>query len=414
MDVARTPPKRTGRKIAWVVGAVALVVVTILISRLKPAAPSVSLGSVIIDSVIQGDMVREVRGPGNLVPEHIRFIPAQASARVDRLVAQSGQRLDAGATLLEMSNPDVEIQAMQADQALNQARADLVALRTNLRSAQLTQEGVVATTNTQFIAATQDAMAADSLAKMNLIARFEATNKHALAEELTTRLRIEKERLALMRQTADSQVAVEASNINRLEAIAQFQHNRLNSLVVKAPEGGVLQDLTLQQGQWVTEGTTLAKIVQPGQLKAVLRIPESQAKDVQLGQKASIDTRNGLIPGHVSRKDPAAIGGTITVDIALDGPLPPGAVPDLSVDGTITIEKLNNVLHTGRPAYGAATGMVGLFKVVEDGRAAVRVQVLLGRNSVNAVEIVRGLEKGDRVILSDMQTYDNVDRVRLK
>jgi hypothetical protein len=262
--------------------------------------------------------------------------------------------------------------------------------------------------------ATQDAAAADSLVKRKLISPFDANLKKAGAEELTTRKRVAEEQLRLSMQTVDSQIAVQAEQVVRLRAIADFQQNVLKSLSVRAPEGGVLQELTLQPGQWVTAGTTLAKVVQPGKLKAVLRIPESQAKDVQIGQAADIDTRNGHIAGHVSRKDPSAQAGTETVDVALDGALPAGAVPDLSIDGTITIQKLRNVLFTGRPASGAGTGTVGLFKVVEGGSAAIRVQVVLGVSSVNTVEILRGLQVGDRVILSDMSQWDNVDRVRLK
>jgi HlyD family secretion protein len=239
-------------------------------------------------------------------------------------------------------------------------------------------------------------------------------NKKAAAEELTTRLGIERQRLALMNQAIDSQIAVQAAQVQQLKAIALNQQTRLQSLTVRAPEAGVLQDLTLQLGQWVPEGTTLAKVVQPGQLKAVLRIPESQAKDVQVGQIASIDTRNGVVAGHVSRKDPAAQAGTVTIDVALDAALPAGAVPDLSVDGTIQIERLKNVLFTGRPANGSESGTVTMFRVVDGGKAAERVQVVLGRNSVNTVEIIRGLNLGDRVILSDMSNWDSANRVRLK
>jgi hypothetical protein len=217
-----------------------------------------------------------------------------------------------------------------------------------------------------------------------------------------------------MEQAIDSQIAVQQGQVVQLRAIADNQQARLRSLSVRAPDAGVLQDLTLQLGQWVPEGTTLAKVVQPGNLKAVLRIPESQAKDVVLGQKASIDTRNGIVAGHVGRKDPSAQGGTVTVDVALDGALPNGAVPDLSVDGTIVIEKLNNVMYTGRPAFSAGSGSVSLFKVIDGGRAAVRVTVELGRSSVNVIEILRGLEVGDQIIVSDMSQYQNAPRVRIK
>ena len=414
MDVARAPRKKTGRNVAIGVGALALAGITVALSRLQPAAPTVEGATILRDSVRRGDVVREMRGPGNLVPERIRWITAQTSARVERLVAVSGQVVGANEVLLEMSSPDLQIATMQAEQQVRQSQIDLLNLRTNLQSQRLTQEGTVASTNTAYINATQEAASADSLLKQRLIAQFDANNKKALAEELTTRLRIERQRLALMNQAIDSQISVQAAQVVQLQAIARNQRERLGSLMVRSPEGGVLQDLTLQPGQWVPDGTTLAKVVQPGKLKAVLRIPESQAKDALIGQSATIDTRNGIIPGHVSRKDPSAQAGTVTIDVALDGPLPAGAVPDLSIDGTLQIEKLKHVLDTGRPASGAGTGTVGLFKVVEGGAAAVRVQVVLGRSSVTTVEIVRGLQPGDIVILSDMSQFDNVDRVRIK
>jgi len=243
---------------------------------------------------------------------------------------------------------------------------------------------------------------------------FEAANRKASAEEFTTRLRVEQERLALMRAAIDSQIAVQASRVTQLAAIAQNQQARLRSLQVRAPDGGVLQELTLQLGQWVPEGTALAKVVQPGRLKAVLRIPESQAKDVQLGQTASVDTRNGLVTGRVIRKDPSAQGGSVTIDVALEGPLPAGAVPDLSVDGTIVIDKLSNVLYAGRPALSVGSGNAALFKLEADGRTAVRVPVVLGRSSVNTIEIVNGLSQGDRIILSDLGSNANAERIRIK
>ncbi len=415
MDVARAPQKKTGRNALIGAGVLLVVVVTVALAKLKPAAPTVEAATLYTDSVRRGDMVRDVRGPGSLVPEHIIFISPRASARIDRLVAEAGQTLKAGDVMLEMSNPDVQIATLNAEQALAGAQATLVTLTTTLRTANLSQEGLVATTNTQYVQAKQDAMAADTLLAKKLISPFDYNNKKALAEELTSRLRIEKERLKLMQSTVDSQIDVQKQQVARLKDIAKFQEDVQASLVMRAPDSGVLQeDQTLQLGQWVTQGTTIAKVVQPGKLKAQLRIPETQAKDVQIGQKASIDTRNGIIAGHVSRKDPSSVAGTVLVDVALEGALPAGAVPDLSVDGTIVIEQLKNVLFTGRPASGAGTGPVGIFKVVEGGSAAVRVQVLLGRSSVNLVEIVRGLNVGDKVILSDMSQWDNVERVRLK
>jgi HlyD family secretion protein len=414
MDIVRAPQKKTGRKIAIGGGAAVLIVGTIFISRLGPASPTVQRAAILIDSVQQGNVIREVRGPGTLVPEQIRWITAQSSARVERKAAESGEKVAAGQVLLEMSNPDLQIQTMQAEQQVRQAQIELLNLRTSLRSSILTQEGVVATSRTTNVSASQEASAAESLSHRKLISAFEFANKKAAAEEAATRYRVEMERLQLQRNAIESQIAAQSGQVAQLQAIAARQQNRLAALSVKAPEGGVLQDLMLQLGQWVPEGTTLAKVVQPGKLKAVLRIPESQAKDVIIGQSATIDTRNGIVTGHVVRKDPSAIQGTVTIDVSLDGALPAGAVPDLSVDGTIQIERLDNVLHTGRPAFGASSGQVGLFKLVDGGSAAVRVPVQLGRTSVNSVEILRGLTVGDLVILSDMSQYGAVDRVRIK
>ena len=395
-------------------GVVAVTAITAWLLTLDPAAQTVERASLLIDSVRRGNVVREVRGPGTLVPEHIRFITAQASARVERLASESGKKVGAGDILLELSNPDLQIQTMQADQQVRQAQIELLNIRTNLRSQVLTQQGVVATIRAQLVGASQEAVAADSLGKRNLMSAFEVNTKKALADEFTTRLRLEQERLTLMQEAIESQISTQASQVEQLKAIATNQRNRLQSLQVRAPDAGVLQELTLQLGQWVPEGTTLAKVVQPGSLKAVLRIPESQAKDVSVGQKASIDTRNGFVAGHVSRKDPSALGGSVTVDVTLDGPLPSGAVPDLSVDGTIVIETLNDVRYTGRPAFSAGSGSVSLFRLGPGGKTAERVPVELGRSSVNVIEIVRGLEVGDKIIVSDMSQYANVARVRIK
>jgi HlyD family secretion protein len=414
MDIVRNPPSKSRRNL-MIGGAVAAVVIfTIWTLTLDPAAQSIERSAVLIDSVRKGDVVRDVRGPGTLVPEHIRWITAQASARVERLASESGKTVGAGDLLLELSNPDLEIQTMQAEQQVRQAQIELLNIKTNLRSQLLTQQGVVATMNTQYVSASQEARAADSLAKSKLLSSFELANRRAQAEEFSTRLRVERERLKLMEQAIDSQIATQAGQVEQLKKIAANQKERLRSLLVRSPDGGVLQDLTLQLGQWVPAGTTLAKVVQPGKLKAVLRIPESQAKDVALGQKASIDTRNGIVAGHVLRKDPSAQGGSVTVDVILDGPLPKGAVPDLSVDGTIEIEKLTNVMYSGRPAFSAGSGAVSLFRLEAGGKSAVRVPVELGRSSVNVIEIVRGLAVGDKIIVSDMSQYANVARVRIK
>lgn len=414
MDIARPPKSNRTRNIGIGVGIGVLLIATIAISRLGPASQTIDRAAVLVDTVKRGDVVREVRGNGTLAPERIRWITAQASARVERLGSESGRAVAANDLLLELSNPDLQIQTMQAEQQVRQAQIDLLNLRTNLKGALLTQEGLVATMKTAFVSSSQEARAADSLVRLGLVPPFEAANRKASAEEFTTRYRIERDRMTLMAQSIDSQLSVQASRVVQLQAIANSQQARLTSLHVRAPEAGVLQDLTLQLGQWVPEGTALAKVVQPGKLKAVLRIPESQAKDVQLGQQASIDTHNGIVKGHVARKDPGSNGGTVTIDVVLDGALPPGAVPDINVDGTILIERLQNIVFAGRPAMSAGTGSVSLFKIIDGGDAAVRVPVLLGRNSVNTIEILRGLNVGDLLILSDMTAYANVDRVRIR
>ncbi len=414
MDTVRAPQTKRGRNIAIGVGMVVLTTTAGVLARLDPASPSVERSTLLIDSVARGDIVRDVRAPGTLVSEQIRYITAQASARVERLASESGRTVQMGDLLLGLSNPDLQIQTMQAAQHVRQAQIDLLNLRTNLRSQILAQEGVIAVMRTQLVNTTQAARAADTLAARKLIAEFESTNATAAADEMRTRYRIEQERLEIMKQAIDAQVNMQSSQVEQLTAIAENQQNRLSSLQVRAPEAGVVQDLTLQLGQWVPEGTTLARVVQPGRLKAVLRVPESQAKDIRIGLKALIDTRNGVVDGHVSRKDPGAQGGTVTIDVTLDGPLPSGAVPDLSVDGTVVIDQMNGVLHTGRPAFGAAGGRVSMFKLVDDGHAAVRVQVELGRTAVNRVEVISGLNAGDRVILSDMTSLARVEKVKVK
>lgn len=414
MDIARPPRSNRTRNLVVAIGSVVLLAMAYALSQLRPAAPIVDRLTVVMDTVRRGDVVREVRGSGSLMPEHIRWITAQASARVERLASESGRRIGANDLLLELSNPDLQIQTMQAEQQVRQALIDLLNLRTSLRGSLLSQEGVVATMKTSWISSTQESRAADSLSRLGLVPPFDATNRRASAEEYTIRYRVERERLTLMAQSIDSQIAVQASRVEQLRAIAASQQSRLRSLQVRSPEAGVLQDLTLQLGQWVPEGTTLAKVVQPGQLKAVLRIPESQAKDVQIGQTASIDTHNGIVKGRVTRKDPGSTSGNVMVDVKLEGPLPAGAVPDINVDGTIQIERMTNVLYVGRPVMVNGSGATTLFKVLEDGDAAVRVRVDFGRSSVNAIEIARGLSVGDRVVLSDMSSFAATDRVRIK
>ncbi len=414
MDVPRTPPKKRSRLVYGGLALAAIVGTTVGLSRLKPAAPSVEAGSIWRDTVRRGPMLREVRGPGTLVPEQIRWISAVTPGRVERIHVQPGAVVDEGTVLLELSNPDVQIQSLEAQRQLTAAQAELVTLRTTLENQRLNQQGLLATTLSDFREAKRKADADSELVQQNLISIAEAGRSRDKLEELTERLKIERKRLDIFTQNEQGQLDVQQAQVERLKAIAQFQQRQVESMVVRAGAKGVLQELPLQVGQWAISGFTLAKVVQPGKLKAVLRIPETQAPDLAVGQPAAIDTRNGIANGRVIRIDPASQNGTVTVDVTLLGELPKGARPDLSVDGTIEIERLDNVLHVGRPAFGQAGTTVGIFRLLKDEETAERVKVQLGRSSVNTIEIVRGLNEGDVVILSDMSRWDAVDRVRLK
>lgn len=415
MDIPRAPARR-GRKQLLYGGLVlvAIVVATLGLHGLKPAAPRVDRASVWIDSVQRGPLVIEVRGPGTLVPERIRYISAVTAGRVERRLAEAGEEVKPETVLLVLSNPDVQLEALESERQLTVSRADQVNLKANLVSQRLTQEAQVASARAAYLDATRDAEAAESLAAKQLIAPNEASRARNHGEELATRYKVEQERLAVMTQAADSQLSLQQAQVDRLGDVNQFQRGRVRSMVVTAGASGTLQELPLEVGQWAQSGATLARIVEPGRLKAVLRIPETQAKDISLGQPAAIDTRNGIARGRVMRIDPAVQNGTVTVDVSLEGELPRGARPDLSVDGTIQVERLDNVLHVGRPAFGQAGSTVGLFKLTPDGAEAVRTTVRLGRASVNTVEVLGGLQAGDKVIISDMSRWDGSDRVRVE
>lgn len=415
MDTPRAPRRSVRwRPAALVAGLAAAVAVGLAVGGERTGGPSTPLRDVLVDTVRRGDLVREIRGSGTLAPERLRWITAQASARVDRIAVQSGATVAAGDPLLVLANPDVEVQALQAEQQLSQAEAALADLRIALQGQILGQEGSVAAIETQALTTDQEARAAEALLRQDLISRFDAAGKRALAAEFATRLRVERERLRLFREALDGQLARQARQVERWRAIADFQRGRVRALMVQAPEAGVVQDLALQPGQWVTEGTPLAKVMQPGRLKALLRIAESQAKDVLVGQAVSVDTRNGVVRGRVARKDPAAQSGIVMVEVALTGALPAGAVPDLMVDGVIEIERVAGVLSVGRPALPVTGDLVRLFRVEPDGRGAVRVPVRLGRSSLLAVEIVSGLRAGDVVILSDLPEWGGQERIRLR
>lgn len=413
MDIARTKPPTSRRPLFIGVGIVAALTL-VGVAQLKPAAPTVERPTLSIDTVVSGPMVREVRAPGSLVPEQIRWISAVAPGRVERKLVQPGEKVTAQTILMELSNPDVEIQLLQAERQLTAAQADLVALQVSLETQRLTQAGIVAQTRSEYLEAERNAKAASSMVDRQLISAFEAAKAREHAAEMTERLAIEEERLKLITGNIPAQLSVQREQVARLKAVVAFQRSLAGAMVVRAGANGVLQELPLEVGQFATSGTTIAKVVQPDRLKAVLRVQENQARDVALGQTAVIDTRNGLVRGRVSRIDPSSSGGMVTVDVALTEALPKGARPDLSIDGTIEIERIGQVLHVGRPTYGQANSTIGLFRLMPGGDEAERVQVTLGRTSANAVEIVSGLNPGDVVILSDMSRFDAVDRVRVK
>lgn len=414
VDIPREPPSKKKRYILIGVALIVVVAITTALGRLGPAAPSVDRATLMIDTVRRGEMVRQVRGPGTLVPEQIFWISAVTGGRVERVYVRPPSAVQASTLILDMSNPDVQLEALSADQQLSAAEATLVSLKSTLETQSLNEQGVVASARSDYQAAKRQYDVSTALLAKGLISPQDASNNKDKATEDSIKLAVETERLAVMSKTIDDQLALQKDQVRRLKDISDFQHKRVESMQVRAGSNGVLQDMDLQPGQWVQPGTLLAKVAQPGKLKAVLRIPENQAADVQLNQPCAVDLRNGIVQGHVIRIDPSAQSGTVGVDVSLNGPLPPGARPDLSVDGTIEVERLKNVLYVARPAYGQPESTVGLFKLTPDGKEATRVNVKLGRASVTTIEVIQGLNAGDKVIVSDMSQWDSNDRVRLR
>jgi multidrug efflux pump subunit AcrA (membrane-fusion protein) len=414
VDIPREPKGKKKRWFYVAGGVLGVVIITVALGRLGPAAPSVDKNTIYTDVVKRGEMVRRVRGPGTLVSEQIRWIAALTAGRVERIHVEAGEVVDSATILMELSNPDVEIQALEAQRQLAAEEARLVDLRTRLETQRLSQAALVATVRAQHLEAMRNVERDERLAEDGLISDIDLQNSRDRAEELQSRADIEGQRLEVMTQAESSQLSAQRNQVERLRSIADFKLNLVESMAVVAGVAGVLADQPLEEGQWVRPGDYLARVVQPGRLRAELRIPETQARDVAIGQIALIDTRSDTILGRVIRIDPAVQGGTVTVDVRLEGELPREARPDLSVDGTIEIERLTDVLYVGRPAYGQANSLVGLFKVIEDGDAATRVTVRLGRSSVNTIEIIDGLLEGETVILSDMSAWDAYDRVRLR
>lgn len=415
VDIPRKPRNTRRRNLVLAACTLAaLALITGGLSRLRAAAPVVDRSGLWTDTVKRGPMLREVKGPGTLVPERIRLITADTAGRVERIPLRPGAQVEPGTVLLELSNPDVMLQALDAERQLAQAKADLINLRATTDGNTLLTRSGLATLEAQTADAERRAQADQKLARDGVISDVEARQQVERAAELKSRLELEHRRLGVVAGSGKEQVAAQEAQIERLKAVVAFRRKQVESMQVRSVDRGVLSELPLELGQWVTPGALLAKVVQPERLKAVLRIPETQARDLALHLPAVVDTRNGVVSGEVSRISPSANQGAVEVDVSLPAELPRGARPDLTVEGTITIEKLQNVLHVGRPAGAQPGGQTELFRLAKEGDEAHRVKVRLGRSSVSTVEVVEGLAEGDAVILSDMSQWDSTDRVRLR
>jgi HlyD family secretion protein len=417
VDIVRPEVKRKKkiRLIIYIVAAVVLVpVVSFALSRLKPAAPSVDTGTIWTDTVKRGPMLREVRGLGTLVPETILLIPANTDGRVEKRYILAGTPVKADTAILDLSNPELQQAALDAEYQMKGAQANLEQTKALLQNQLMDKRTQAASISSAYHTALLDQETNQKLSANGLVSDLIYKKSQVAAAELEKQDVLAQKEVETFENSIGSQVAVQQASLDAKTAMYALKKSQLDQLHVRPGIDGVLQELDVEVGQKVTMGTVLARVAQPSHLKAQLKIAETQAKDISIGQKASVDTHNGIIAGHVIRIDPAVQNGTVTVDVGLDGTLPPGARPDLSVEGTVEIERLADILYVGRPVHGEANSTVGLFKVVDDGKEAARVQVQLGRSSVNTVEIVKGLEVGDKVILSDMSAWDNYDRVQLK
>ena len=416
MDIARPDllRKRKIRRRVYVgVATVVVVLITVGVSRLQPAAPRVDRDTVYLDTVERGPMVGQVRGTGTLVPEAIRWIPATTEGTVERIVIRPGADVLPDTVILELRNPELEQTALEAELQLAAAEARYRSREVELESQLLTQRAALVTVESELTQARLQLEADQQLADKGLVSQLVLKQSQARAQELEIRHGLEQERLQIEAASVEAQMAVEQADVDSLRTLRQLRLAQVADLKVRAGIRGVLQQVPLDEGQRVTTGTNLARVGDPSVLKAELRIAETQAKDIQIGQLASIDTRNGIIPGHVVRIDPAVENGTVTVDVTLDGDLPRSARPDLTVDGTIELERLDDVIFVGRPVFGQEDSVISLFRLDTDGDEAQRVTVGLGRASVNTIEVLEGLRPGDRVVLSDMSAWDAFDRVRL-
>jgi HlyD family secretion protein len=417
MDILR-PDNSRAKKIKRIVYAVVAILltggVTIGVSRLRPAPPTVDRATVYTDEVKRGSMLLEVHGLGTLVPEDIRWIPAQTSSTVERIVLRPGAIVHPNSIILELSDPQLQRDLLDAEYQLKGAQADYANLKVQVNSQLMNQKSTEAAVRSDYEQAKIQHEVDDKLAKEGIGSDVTAKLSKVKEDQLAIRLQLETERTRVTTDSSVAQLAAQEAKVEQQQALYNLKRSQYDALHVRAGIEGVLQLVPVEEGQQVAPGTNLARVADPRKLKAEIKIAETQAKDILIGQKASIDTRNGIVPGRVSRIDPSVQNGTVTVDVAITGPLPEGARADLSVDGTIEIENLKDVLYVGRPVNGQSGSTIGLFKLVDDGSEAVRVNVKLGKTSVNTVEILQGLQPGDKVILSDMSQWDKYDRVRLR
>jgi len=416
MDIARphiAKQKRRRRILFASGGVLALIVITVALSHLKPAVPSVDRSTVWVDTVKRGPMVREVRGLGTLVPEEIRWIPANTEGRVEKIVVRPGTQVKADTVILELSSPELEQAAHDAESKLKAAEAEFTTLQAKLQRDLLDQESNTARVHSEYQQARIESDMNEQLKKNGLVAELQYKTSQVKAAELLNRDAIEEKRLNFARDSIEPQLASKQAEVDQVKAAAQLKLDQVEALHVKAGMNGVLQQMPVDVGQRVKIGDNLARVADPTKLKAEIKIAETQAKDIQIGEKTTIDTRNGVVTGHVTRVDPAVEQGTVKVDAQIDGELPRGARPDLTIDGTIELERLDDVIYVGRPAFGQENNTVSIFKLVSGSSEAVRTPVKLGRSSVNSIEIINGLQPGDQVILSDTSAWDAHERIRL-
>ena len=418
MDIKRPQKSKLKKKIRTailiVVALTGIGGITYGLSKLKPAAPTIDKSTVVIETVKRGPFLRDVNGVGTLVPQVTRFVPAPADGRVETVLLQAGVEVQTSTIIVELSNPQMEQEAADATFQVKAAEADEENLKVRLESDTMTQRSAVATINAEYSQAKLQLDADEVLAKQGLVADLVLKISRVNVQNLANRLKVEQERLAVSSKATKAQLNAQSSRVQQLRALAKLKQDQVDALKVRAGTAGVLQQVSVQVGQQVTPGFNIARVADPNSLKAELRVAETQIKDVRIGQKVLVDTRNGVIEGQVSRIDPAAREGTVTVDVSLTGPMPPGARPDLSVDGRIELERLSDVLSVGRPTFGQGQSTIGMFVLTADGTEAERRQVQLGKYSVSTVEVLGGLREGDKVIVSDTSTYDGYNRIRVR